>query len=144
MLFIFSSSPFYTDFVHLPRVNNPLFSYIKDNPKFHLFFKDAIGEMDGNHFLSSGTAEEQALAQDHKGLVTHNCLTGCDFNHKFVYILSGWEGSVPDSTMFFDCHITDLITPGRRQYAMTADHYAHTYAQIDCAMGCSIVPQGTK
>ena len=37
-----------------------------------------------------------------------------------------------------------LDTPGRGQYAMTADCYAHTYAQIDCAMGCSIVPQGIK
>jgi hypothetical protein len=39
MLFIFSSSPFYTDFVCLPRVNDPPSPYIKDNLKFHSFFK---------------------------------------------------------------------------------------------------------
>lgn len=114
MLFIFSSSPFYTDFVRLPRVNDAPSPYIHDNPKFHPFFENAIGAMDGSHFLSSGTAEERALARDRKGLVTHNCLAGCDFNHKFTYISAGWEGSVSDSTMFFDSRITDLtIQPGK-------------------------------
>ena len=71
MLLTFSSSPLgYTDFVHLPRVNDPPSPYINDNPKFHPFFENAIGAMDGSHFLSSGTEEEQALAQDCKGLVT--------------------------------------------------------------------------
>jgi hypothetical protein len=114
MLFIFSSSPFYTDFVRLPRVNDPPSPYIHNNPKFHPFFENAIGAIDGSHFLSSGTAEERALARDRKGLVTSNCLAGCDFNHKFTYISAGWEGSVSDSTMFFDSRITDLtIQPGK-------------------------------
>jgi DDE superfamily endonuclease len=56
------------------------------------------------------------LAQDCKGLVTHNCLAGCDFNHKFTYISSGWQGSVSDSTMFFDSHITDLMIPLGKYY----------------------------
>lgn len=64
--------------------------------------------MDGTHFISSGTAEERALARDHKGLTTQNCLAGCDFNHNFTYLSTGWEGSVSDSTMFFDSHTTDL------------------------------------
>jgi DDE superfamily endonuclease len=76
--------------------------------------------MDGSHFLSSGTAEEQALAQDRKGLVTHNCLAGCDFNHKFTYISSGWEKSVSDSTMFFDSCITDLTIPLGKYYIADA------------------------
>ncbi|KAF8223625.1 hypothetical protein L208DRAFT_1207461, partial [Tricholoma matsutake] len=92
MLFIFSSSPFYTDFVLLPGVNDPPSSYINDNLKFHPFFENAIGAMDGSHFLGSGTEEERALAWDRKGLVTHNCLAGCNFNHTFTYISAGWEG----------------------------------------------------
>ena len=120
MLFIFSSSPFYTDFVHLPRVNDPPSPYIHKNLKFHPFFENAIGAMDGSHFLSSGTVEEQALARDRKGLVTHNCLVGCDFDHKFTYISAGWEGSVSDSTMFFDSHITDLIVQNGKYYLADA------------------------
>jgi hypothetical protein len=114
MLYIFASEPFYFDFVHQPRRTTPLSSYISGNPKFHPFFKDAIGAMDGTHFISSGSAEEQALARDRKGLVTQNCLAGCDFDHNFTYLSTGWEGSVSDSTMYFDSRTTDLkIQPGK-------------------------------
>ena len=108
MLYIFSSALFYTDFVCQPQSTNPLSPYIAGNSKFHPFFEDAISAMDGTHFISSGTAGEQALAWDCKRLITTNCLAGCDFDHNFTYLSTGWEGSVSDSTMFFDSRITDL------------------------------------
>ena len=67
-----------------------------------------------SHFISSGTAEERALAHDHKGLTTTNCLAGCDFDHNFTYLSTGWEESVSDSMMFFDFCITNLrLQPGK-------------------------------
>ena len=60
------------------------------------------------------------MAQDRKGLVTHNCLAGCDFDHKIAYISAGWEGSVPDSTMFFDSRITDLTVQNGKYYLADA------------------------
>ena len=114
MLGIFSSAPFYTNFVHQPQSTDFPSLYIVDNPKFHPFFENAIGGIDGSHFISSGTAEERALAHDCKGLTTTNCLAWCDFDHNFTYLFTGWEGSVSDSMMFFDSHITDLrIKPGK-------------------------------
>jgi hypothetical protein len=114
MLYIFSSKPFYTDFVRQPRSTDPLSDYIYGNAKFYPFFEDAIGAMDGVHFISSGTAEERALARDRKGLTTTNCLAGCDFDHNFTYLSTGWEGSVSDSTMYFDSRTTDLkLQPGK-------------------------------
>jgi hypothetical protein len=114
MLYIFSSKPFYSDFIHQPRSTDPYSSYILSNPKFNPFFKNAIGAMDGTHFISSGIAEERAIARNRKGLVTQNCLAACDFDHNFTYISSGWEGSVSDSTMYFDSRTTDLkIQPGK-------------------------------
>ena len=111
MLSIFSSRPFYTDFVHLPDINSPVPDYISSNPKFFPFFRGAIGALDGTHFDCSGTPEQRAIARDRKGRVTQNCLAACDFTHKFVYVFSGWEGSVTDSTMFNDARITDLYVP---------------------------------
>ena len=70
--------------------------------------------MDGTHFISSGTAKEQALARDCKGLVTMNCLAGCNFDHNFTYLSTGWEGSVSNSTMYYDSCNTNLkIQPGK-------------------------------
>jgi hypothetical protein len=114
MLYIFSSNPFYSDFVHGPRSNDPHSPYIFRNKRFYPFFENAIGAMDGTHFISSGSAEEQAIARNHKGLVTQNCLAACDFDYNFTYISSGWEGSVSDSTMYFDSRTTDLkVQPGK-------------------------------
>jgi hypothetical protein len=114
MLFIFSSDPFYRDFVRQPRFNAPISPYILHNTKFHPFFDHAVGAIDGSHFISSGTAKERALACHRKGQITHNCLTGCDFDHYFTYLSTGWEGSVSDSTMYFDSCITDLkLEPGK-------------------------------
>ena len=121
MLNIFSSSPFYTDFVCLPDISAPVPEYIKDNPKFYPFFEGAIGALDGTHFDCSGTPEQRALARDHKGRVTQNCLAACDFTHKFVYMVSGWEGSVTDSTMFSDARITDLYVPTSTGHYYLAD-----------------------
>ena len=100
MLYVFSSKPFYSDFVHQPRSADPPSAYIFGNPKFYPFFEDVIGAMDGVHFISSGTAEERALARDRKGLTTTNCLAGSDFDNNFTYLSTGWEGSVSDSTMY--------------------------------------------
>ena len=88
--------------------------YIFSNPKFNPFFENAIDAIDGTHFISSGTAEERAIARDRKGLVTQNCLAACNFDHNFTYISTGWEGSVSDSTMYIDSRTTDLkVQPGK-------------------------------
>ena len=121
MLKIFSTAPFYTDFVRSPDMNVPIPEYIQDNPKIYPFFCSAIGALDGTHFDCSGTPEQQAIARDHKGHVTQNCLAACDFTHKFVYVFSGWEGSITDSTMFNDAHITDLYVPTAHGHYYLAD-----------------------
>ena len=121
MLDIFSSPPFYTDFVHLPKINTPVSKYIKDDPKFYPFFRGAIGALDGTHFDCSGTPEQRAIAHDRKGRVTQNCLAACDFTHKFVYVFSGWEGSITDLTMFNDARITDLFVPTDSGHYYLAD-----------------------
>jgi hypothetical protein len=58
MLEIFSSPPFYTNYIHLPAVDDPIASYIKDNPKFFPFFRDAISAIDGTHFACLPSAAE--------------------------------------------------------------------------------------
>ena len=60
------------------------------------------------------------MACDHKGLCTHNCLAGCDFDHNFTYLSTGWEGSVSYSTMYFDAHTTDLIIQPGKYYLADA------------------------
>ena len=49
-----------------------------------------------------------------------NCLAICDFNMIFHYVLSGWDGSALDSTMFIDVRVTDLpVSRGKYYLANT-------------------------
>ena len=120
MLTIFSSSPFYPAAVELPSGATPISSYIKDNPKFWPFFKDALGAIDGTHIRATIPVAEQQVARDRKGLVTQNCLAACSFNLKFVYMFSGWEGSTSDSTMYNEARIQDLAILKGKYYLVDA------------------------
>ena len=39
----------------------------------------------------------QAKYRDRKGHLSQNVLSVCSFDHKFQYVLAGWEGSAADS-----------------------------------------------
>jgi hypothetical protein len=120
MLFFFSSSPFYTDNVQLPISNEPLPRRISDDPRFFPFFKDALGAIDGTHFLCNPSAAERQSHRDRKGTVTQNCLAICNFDMKFLYLFPGWDGSASDSTMFHDARVTDLPVPQGKYYLADA------------------------
>ena len=45
MVSIFSSPPFYTNYVRLPNANDPVPPEIQQNPKFWLYFKDWVQSM---------------------------------------------------------------------------------------------------
>ena len=78
MLIIFSSIPFYTDFVCMPRDNDPPSPYITENLKFHPFSEDAIGGMDGCHLppgkyylADAGLPLASALLTPYRGVRYH-------------------------------------------------------------------------
>jgi hypothetical protein len=120
MLIFFSSPPFYTDNVRLPNADTPLSPKIRDNPKFYPFFRDAIGALDGTHINCNVTAEERQAARDRKGTVTQNCLAACDFDMKFLYMFSGWDGSIADSMIFYEARLTDLFILRGKYYLADA------------------------
>ena len=75
-----SSPPFHTQYVYLPPVGIPTPPIILNNPKFHPFFQNALGAMDGTHMNCSASAEMHQAACDQKGGITQNCLAICGFD----------------------------------------------------------------
>jgi hypothetical protein len=120
MLNIFSSSPFYTKHVHLPTARDPVPSRIRQNPKFWPFFKDVLGALDGSHIHSAPPASERASNRNRKGFVSQNCLFGCSFDLRFVYALTGWEGSATDARVYEAAHSDDLYIPQGKYYLADA------------------------
>ena len=52
--------------------------------------------------------------------MSQNCLVCCDFDLKFTYILSGWEGSAADATVYHDAHVHKLTIPPGKYYLADA------------------------
>jgi hypothetical protein len=69
-----STGPFYRKFVHLPKASDPVDPFIRNQPKFYPYFRDAIGAMDGTHITCCPSAAERQAARNRKGSTSQNCL----------------------------------------------------------------------
>jgi len=108
--------PFYTTFVKLSDANSLPPDYIQSPPKFSPFFDATLGTIDGTHINCSPSAEERSVSRNRKGVLIQNCLAACSFDLHFTYMLSGWEGSTADSTLFHDAHEVDFFVSLGRYY----------------------------
>jgi DDE superfamily endonuclease len=76
--------------------------------------------IDGTHINCCPSVAEQQSVWNWKGGVTQNCLACCTFNLCFQYILSGWDGSAADASVYNDAHQTDLTVLARKFYLADA------------------------
>ena len=110
---IFSSPPFYMTYVQFPTGNSTP-AKIQQNPKFFLYFRDAIGAIDGSHIPITPPALFRPLYRNRKGFLSQNALFACNFNLNFTYALTGWEGSASDACVYGDVIGMDLPIPARK------------------------------
>jgi DDE superfamily endonuclease len=102
--------------VRLPDADSPTPPEILNSPKFHPFFDCALGAIDGIHIQCHSSAADRDAMRNRKGVLTQNCLVACSFDLRFTYFLSGWEGSVADSTLFNEARRIDFYIPRGRFY----------------------------
>ena len=102
--------------MRLPEADSPTPPEIQHSPKFYPFFKHALGAIDGTHIEWHPTANYNEASRNRKGVLTQNCLVACSFDLRFTYLLTGWEGSVADSTLFFQARQSDFYIPEGRFY----------------------------
>ncbi|KAK8949238.1 hypothetical protein KSP39_PZI004965 [Platanthera zijinensis] len=72
------------------------------------WFMDCIGALDGTHIQVTVPIEDQGRFRNRKQAITTNVLGVCDSNMKFLYVLSGWEGSTSDSRVLRDALERDV------------------------------------
>jgi len=60
-------------------------------------FHNVHGAIDGTHVPAFLPPAEKGPYRNRKGIITQNVLAGCTLDLLFVYVLSGWEGSVHDA-----------------------------------------------
>ncbi|KAL2505216.1 putative harbinger transposase-derived nuclease [Abeliophyllum distichum] len=66
------------------------------------FFKDCIGAIDGTHVAAWAPALRQTSFRGRKTNITQNVMLVCDFDMRFSFVYSGWEGTANDSRVFVD------------------------------------------
>ncbi|XP_057775531.1 uncharacterized protein LOC130994506 [Salvia miltiorrhiza] len=66
------------------------------------WFKGCLGALDGTYINVMVSNNDKARYRTRKGQISTNVLGVCDRNLRFVYILSGWEGSAADSRILRD------------------------------------------
>ncbi len=112
-LSILASPPFYTKYITF-SIGENVPSRIRHNPKFYPYFAHAIGAIDGSHIPVSPPSHLRPAYRNRKGFLSQNGLFVCNFDLKFTYTLTGWEGSATDARVFDDAAGTDLrIPPGK-------------------------------
>lgn len=109
MVHIFSSQPFYTNYISQPTSYEPSSHPLHNNPKFWPFFQYALGAIDGSHIHFAPPVFKQAVYRNRKGFTSQNCLFGCTFQLLFTYALTGWEGSAADAWVYNNAIATDLV-----------------------------------
>jgi hypothetical protein len=97
---IFSSCPFYTQYVHQISATDPPSPYLRNNPKLWPFFAGCLGAIDGSHIHLSCPASMWVACHNRKGFLSQNCLFCCSFEMYFTYGLTGWEGSASDACLW--------------------------------------------
>ena len=111
-----ATPPFYTTYVRLPDAESPTPTEIRRSRKFYPFFEGALGAIDGTHIRCTASGADRDTTRNRKGQLTQNCLAACSFDLRFMYFLSGWEGSAHDSTVFHDARRVDFYIPNGRYY----------------------------
>ncbi|KAL6583482.1 hypothetical protein OROMI_005560 [Orobanche minor] len=66
------------------------------------YFKGCLGALDGTYIQMQVPAVDKPRYRSRKGDIATNVLAVCDINERFVYVLSGWEGSAADGRVLKD------------------------------------------
>ena len=72
------------------------------NPRFHPFFNNCIGALDGTHIPCVVPRNRLVQHMCRKGMTTQNVMAACDFDMRFTFVLAGWPSSIHDMRVFND------------------------------------------
>ncbi|XP_035539625.1 uncharacterized protein LOC109010400 [Juglans regia] len=84
----------------LPTPRNNVHPYISSNNRNYPWFQGCIGVMDGTMIPVVVPAELREAYRNRLGRVTQNVLAIVDFDIKFIFVYTGWEGSAHDAHVF--------------------------------------------
>jgi DDE superfamily endonuclease len=106
-------------------MSTPLAEDLEEDPRYYPYFKDCIGAIDGTHIPISPPDNERILWRNRKGFLSQNVLAACDFDMRFIMALCGWEGSVSDSTLWFEARRLGVLPIPAGKYFLGDTRFAN-------------------
>ena len=61
-----------------------------------------MGAIDGMHISASAPSSRTIAFRDRRNDITQNVMCACNFDMRFTYVYSGWEGSANDLRVMQD------------------------------------------
>ena len=61
-----------------------------------------MGAIDGTHISASAPSGRTTAFRDRRSDITQNVMCACNFDMRFTYVHTGWEGSANDSRVMQD------------------------------------------
>nr|KAJ0199769.1 hypothetical protein LSAT_V11C600337800 [Lactuca sativa] len=91
---------------------------IQEKKRFFPYFKNCVGAIDGTHVRVKVPNRDAPRYHGRKGYPMINVLVACSFDLKFMYVLTGWEGTASDSRILKNALNRDdkLVIPNGRYY----------------------------
>ncbi|KAL8556984.1 hypothetical protein ACS0TY_004453 [Phlomoides rotata] len=87
-------------------------------------FQGCLGALDGTYIDVHVPATDKGRYRNRKGYCSVNVLGVCDMNMRFIYILTGWEGSAADSRVLRDAiHRNNRLHVPRGNYYLCDNGY---------------------
>ncbi|XP_066359857.1 uncharacterized protein [Miscanthus floridulus] len=109
------------------RLLNPSHTHMKItcDPRFMPFFQNCIGAIDGTHVPITIGQDKASPYRNRKGTLSQNVMFACDFDLKFTFISSGWEGSASDAGVLRSALGKGFTVPAGKFYLVDGG-YANT------------------
>ncbi|KAF5445441.1 hypothetical protein F2P56_034489 [Juglans regia] len=85
-----------------PTNTDGVHPYITRNPHNYPWFEKCLGAMDGTMIDAAAPSRLSNAYRNHRGRIAQNVLCLCDFDMKFTYVYTGWEGIAHDAQVFLD------------------------------------------
>ncbi|CAL8083472.1 unnamed protein product [Prunus armeniaca] len=106
------------------QFNSVLHAMMRISEEYLKLHPCAIGALDGTHIPVTVFADDRPRYQNRKEDISTNVLGVCDPNLKFIYVLSGWEGSASDARVLRDALARDnpFQVPNDKYYLVDAGY----------------------
>jgi hypothetical protein len=96
------SKDVYCVYVQFPMCKAPIPHRISSSNSFSPYFNGCIGALDSTHIPVRVPEARCAAFRNRKGEISQNVLAICTMDMRFMFVLSGWEGSASDAHVFED------------------------------------------